>query len=65
MKKKLISGAIAALVIGGCISAAPVVASSADPVCVTSVTVGSGQILTRCPDSLRGGDRRGVSPGSP
>lgn len=68
MNKKIILGAAAALAFAGCVSAVPLVATADAPppeVCVTSVTVGSGQILSRCPTSFRTGDRRGVSPGAP
>ena len=65
MKKKIILGAAAALAFAGCVSAVPLTVSAADDVCVTSVTVGSGQVLSRCPAGFRTGDRRGVSPGAP
>jgi hypothetical protein len=66
VNKKLILGAAAALAFAGCVSAVPLAATAIAPtVCVTSVVVGSGQILSRCPGGFRVDDRRGVSPGAP
>ncbi|CAN1536656.1 hypothetical protein MCEMIH16_01608 [Caulobacteraceae bacterium] len=65
MSKKILIEAATAIVIAGSVVMAPVVASAlkkAPTVCVSSVITGSGTLISSCPNVLRPGDRRGVSP---